>query len=561
MAEALAGLGNDNVMRPSRFFGRAGTMAPGKPTYLWAAELVLRKHRRPLRAPEIVTYAQEQGLFSDEMYSRTPQKSMQARVSLDILTKGERSIFIRTARGMFYLRDLLDENTGSLVARDGLPLPTPPRPVPYTAQRRAPPLATERVLTIPRSHYERLLSFQGLRPDDGALVRDLVQGPVHYIPRTEAEAVEDHKQVVTYVLVTQGAKVLSFRRGTFNRAAAFLRGSLSIGFGGHAAESDLSIFSFADAGVLANAARELQEEVVVARPAGEVHPEDLKVVGVINDDSSEVGRRHVGIVMRYEVRDADWSAWQIAQRGEKSINQLRWIDVLSETVDLAEFEYWSQLCWRVLFPVIAKAQPAYRILRKKPFRGSHILNVVGGIGSGKSLATKFLTRKFGYVEVNSGRVLADLLKVPPVPETPRPIFQELSWEFIQTADGPARLASALLRAATRSGAQRVVIDGVRQLSTLRALKAEAREAVAVLFVRAAPDLAFNLYNGRGRGKDDGPVDPEIFMRMLSAPVERDVAFMMSEADAVIYNWLGEAGYGRVLSAMGEELGLAPRAGD
>jgi len=55
-------------------------------------EVVLRKHRRPLARPEIVTYAQEQGLFSDEMYSRTPQKSMQARVSLDILTKGERSI-------------------------------------------------------------------------------------------------------------------------------------------------------------------------------------------------------------------------------------------------------------------------------------------------------------------------------------------------------------------------------------------------------------------------------------------------------------------------------------
>jgi predicted NUDIX family phosphoesterase len=556
MVEALAGLSNDKTTRPGGLSGGAGTMAPGKPTYLWAAEVVLRKHRRPLRAPEIVSYAQEQGLFSDEMYSRTPQKSMQARVSLDILTKGERSIFVRTARGMFYLRDLLDEDAGTVAATDGLPLAAPPRPIPYTAPRRAPPPATEQVLVIPKSHYRQFLGFQGLRRDDGTLVRDLVQGPVRYVPRTEAEAVEDYKQVVTYVLVTHGAEVLSFRRGTFNRAAAFLRGSLSIGFGGHAAESDLSIFSYADAGVFANAARELQEEVVVHRPEGDVQAEDLKVVGVINDDSSEVGRRHVGIVMRYDVRDSVWGAWQVAQRGEKSINQLRWINALSETVDLAEFEYWSQLCWRALFPVIAKAQPSYRILRKKPFHGSHILVVVGGIGSGKSLATKFLTRKFGYIEVNSGRVLADLLDVPPVPETPRPVFQDLSWDFIQSADGPARLADALLQAASRSGAKRIVIDGVRQLSTLRALKAKAKEAVAVLFVRAAPDLAFNFYNDRGRRKDEGAVDPEAFMRMLSAPVERDVAFMMSEADAVIYNWLGEAGYGSVLSAMGEELGLA-----
>jgi hypothetical protein len=82
-------------------------MVRGKPTYLWAAELVLRKHRRPLRAPEIVAYAQEQGLFSSEMYSRTPQKSLQARLSLDILNKGQQSVFVRTGRGKFYPRELL----------------------------------------------------------------------------------------------------------------------------------------------------------------------------------------------------------------------------------------------------------------------------------------------------------------------------------------------------------------------------------------------------------------------------------------------------------------------
>jgi predicted NUDIX family phosphoesterase len=283
-----------------------------------------------------------------------------------------------------------------------------------------------------------------LRRDNGTLVRELVNGPTRYIPRTEAESVDDHKQVVTYVLVTHGAKVLSFRRGTFNRAAAFLRGSLCIGFGGHVAESDLTIFSFADGGVLANAARELREEVVIPGTAGELRPEDLKVVGVINDDSTELGRRHVGIIMRYEVRDAEWQAWEAAQRGEASINQLRWIDALGETVDLVEYEYWSQLCWRALFPVMVRAQPAYRILRKKPFRGPHILVVVGGIGSGKSSATKFLTRNFGYVEVNSGRVLAALLGVPPVPETARSAFQGLAWRFIQDAEGPARLANALL---------------------------------------------------------------------------------------------------------------------
>jgi predicted NUDIX family phosphoesterase len=527
-------------------------MVRGKPTYLWAAEAVLRKHRRPLRAPEIVSYAQEHGLFSDEMHSRTPQKSMQARLSLDILNKGDQSLFVRTGRGAFYLREFLADPVPLV---DELGVATPTRPTPYAAPRRAPMRATECVLAIPRSHYESLLTFQGLKCDEGALAHALVNGPVRHIPRTEAESIDDYKQVITYVLVTHGAKVLSFRRGTFNRAAAFLRGSLCIGFGGHVAESDLSIFSFADAGVRANAARELCEEVIVPGLPHELRPEDVRIVGVINDDATEVGRRHVGIVMRYEVRDADWNSWERVQRGEASINQLRWIDALGEAVEIVEFEYWSQLCWRTLFPVMVKAQPIYRILRRKPFRGTHILVVVGGIGSGKSSATKYLTRNFGYVEVNSGRVLADLLALRPVPETPRPLFQEAAWRFIQQPEGPAHLAEALLRVTLRSGADRVVIDGVRQLSTLTVLKGITQVPVAVLFVHAAPDLAFDLFVGRGRHRGDEPVDCDTFMRMLSAPVEQDVPFMMSEADAVIYNWSGEASYGRTLSAMAEELGL------
>ena len=161
-------------------------------------------------------------------------------------------------------------------------------PKPGTAPRRMPAPAKERVLAVPRSHYEGLLTVQGFRADNGTLVGALVREPVRHLSRTDAESTDDHKQIVTYVLVTHGVKVLSFRRGTFNRAAAFLRGSLCIGFGGHVADSDLTIFSVADAGVVANAARELGEEVV---PAGGRRPrsEDLRVVGVINDDSTEVG--------------------------------------------------------------------------------------------------------------------------------------------------------------------------------------------------------------------------------------------------------------------------------
>ena len=154
----------------------------------------------------------------------------------------------------------------------------------YVAPRRAPPPETEGVLAIPKSHYEQILPFQGLRRDNGRIVRELVDGPRRYIPRTEAEEDDNHKQVVTYVLVTHGAKVLSFRRGMFNRAAAFLRGSLCIGFGGHVSAADLTLFSSTDAGIRANAERELSEEVIVSGGHGSPKSESFQVVGIINDE-------------------------------------------------------------------------------------------------------------------------------------------------------------------------------------------------------------------------------------------------------------------------------------
>ncbi|MEX0828107.1 MAG: hypothetical protein WD005_04055, partial [Haliea sp.] len=110
-------------------------------------------------------------------------------------------------------------------------------------------------------------------------------------------------------------------------------------------------------------------------------------------------------------------------------------------------------------------------------------------------------------------------------------------------------------AARHSGSKRVVIDGLRQLATLRALREGSACPVAVLFIYASPDVAFALYRQRDRQGDANFVESEIFMKFLSAPVERGVPYIMQEADAVIYNWVGGAQYGNVLAALAAELGF------
>jgi HB1, ASXL, restriction endonuclease HTH domain len=67
-------------------------------TYLRVAEIVLSKSLAPLSAREIVERGIEQGLFGDHAMGQTPQKSMQARLSMDTLLAKARFQILNNAR-------------------------------------------------------------------------------------------------------------------------------------------------------------------------------------------------------------------------------------------------------------------------------------------------------------------------------------------------------------------------------------------------------------------------------------------------------------------------------
>jgi len=58
-------------------------------TYPRVAELVLANAGTPLRAREIIERGIERRLFGDHSPSQTPEKSMQARLSMDIVNRKE----------------------------------------------------------------------------------------------------------------------------------------------------------------------------------------------------------------------------------------------------------------------------------------------------------------------------------------------------------------------------------------------------------------------------------------------------------------------------------------
>ncbi|PWU08165.1 MAG: hypothetical protein C5B47_05080, partial [Verrucomicrobia bacterium] len=235
---------------------------------------------------------------------------------------------------------------------------------------------------------------------------------------------------------------------------------------------------------------------------------------------------------------------------------LKWMNPDSLGNEMREFEYWSQLCLTAFFPSVIHTQPSYLIRRRTPFKRPNLLCVVGTLGSGKSVATSVLKREFGYTEINSGKVVAEILGIPSVPKTSREIFQKAAWEFIKQKDGPARLAAEIWNRVERVENGNALIDGIRQRATLTELRARAQDRrVALLYVHTPPNLAFKFYRARS-GRDLSIHD---FLRVNDSPVEAEVKGMIGLADAVLYNWTGEFRYrDAVRQLMQEVSGLVTR---
>ena len=90
--------------------------------YLSIALDILRQERRPLSPRSILAAAYKRGLVPEHLYGKTQHKTLQARLSEDIVARRDRGAFFRTAPGKFFLRELLRDE--SLPEEFRRPIPT-----------------------------------------------------------------------------------------------------------------------------------------------------------------------------------------------------------------------------------------------------------------------------------------------------------------------------------------------------------------------------------------------------------------------------------------------------
>jgi predicted NUDIX family phosphoesterase len=186
----------------------------------------------------------------------------------------------------------------------------------------------KQVLAIPTellfSRIERRDAFTGF--DEYPLTCSQLFAGAEFIDREQAEHDPSYKQIIPYGVIRGLRGILCYQRGDGSDESRLVA-KHSFGFGGHVEPSD-------GKNLLMCMIRELSEELLF----GDI-PFCISPAGIVNEDFTEVGTVHVGMVYSIVVHEA------VLVSGETDIANLRWeaAEQMEEKKELGLWEGWSKL--------------------------------------------------------------------------------------------------------------------------------------------------------------------------------------------------------------------------
>jgi predicted NUDIX family phosphoesterase len=188
---------------------------------------------------------------------------------------------------------------------------------------------TKHILCLARSDIPDfwLGSRNATKMTETSFFQSLEKSSLYWLPRPDAEKNPDYKQLIPYVLLqdTQGAQLGAYRRAG---REARLHDFWSLGIGGHVEPVNERI-SLPEI-LSKNMHREIDEEIsVLPSFTGPVFQ------GVINEEETEVGTVHLGLVHLLTVHDA-----HTLLPGDELVD-FRWVE--RGKAEELNLELWSRL--------------------------------------------------------------------------------------------------------------------------------------------------------------------------------------------------------------------------
>jgi predicted NUDIX family phosphoesterase len=197
-----------------------------------------------------------------------------------------------------------------------------------TVQQQPIPIKVdERIMVVKRSILFTDGEWQGLRCADVAHYQELVTTAGEFHWRSTMETDPTYKQIIPYMIFEYAdSYFLMERKATASEQR--LKSKLSLGIGGHIRQEDIAggaLFDWAK--------REFSEEVIYNGSL------DIEPLGVLNDDSNEVGQVHLGFILLLHGDSSD-----ISIRSEHKQGMLVPCDQMDTYIE--RMESWSKIAWQ-----------------------------------------------------------------------------------------------------------------------------------------------------------------------------------------------------------------------
>lgn len=294
-------------------------------TYLSLAEKVLRDQRRALSASQILRLAYALGIAPAHLRGRTQHKTLQARLSEDILHQREGSRFYRTAPGRFFLREFLDDAA----------IPEAER-TPIIARRRKRDLPRPRALALNQATVDWLVGTNGASTAD-KLSSALEDGRYHYIRSSRHRTIDD-VLVWSYVVVIKDGHVLSYRSGSYREDRDCFHNKRMLGFYSPIAESDLDLFDQADHGIVTCGLKTVATDLNLDTDhLWSVLAENSQLQAFIYSRLFDAAANDLLAVVSFAC-----PSWLEPTSSRLAINDLRWLDLSTPPNHLEDFDPWSR---------------------------------------------------------------------------------------------------------------------------------------------------------------------------------------------------------------------------
>lgn len=194
----------------------------------------------------------------------------------------------------------------------------------------------EDILVIKRDILFAENTWQGLQTNRTETYINCIAKHQEFLPRSLMEQDERYKQIIPYIVFRYNNAYFMMQRKA-SASEQRLKNKYTLGIGGHMRHEDMlnsnSVFDWAK--------REFHEEVVYSDPF------TIKTIGFINDDSTEVGKVHLGLLLLIE-----GTSENIAVKSELKSGILTPLAEIKNYYD--QMETWSQIAFSFLMNQINK---------------------------------------------------------------------------------------------------------------------------------------------------------------------------------------------------------------